>query len=183
MKIINKFFLTSLIVFFISNTSLAQTDTTEADSNKFSFNPQFSGAHVEACFFPPPGIEVGALVDIDLFRIKKTQLFSLGFRISFEYFWIGNPGGGEGHKYFDYCLYARPSLKFNWFWINVLGGFAYHTNNKTSGNMESKLASRFGLELKFNVFRKYIGLLLKSSFSPEQEEGFIGIGISVGYFN
>ena len=74
--------------------------------------------------------------------------------------------------------------EFNWFWINVLGGFAYHTHTKTSGIMDSKLAPRFGLELKFNVFRKYIGLLLKGAISPFEGdyEGFIGIGISVGYF-
>ena len=183
MKIRINILLISLIVFFISTTSLAQPDTTASDSSKLNYDPQFSGGHVEVCAIPI-GIEVGALVDIDLFRIKKTEIFSLGFRIGFEYYWIGNPGGGKGNKFFDYCLYARPSLKFNWFWINVLGGFAYHTHTKTSGIMDSKLAPRFGLELKFNVFRKYIGLLLKGAISPFEGdyEGFIGIGISVGYF-
>ena len=123
-----------------------------------------------------------ALVDIDLSRNKKTQLFSLGYRASFEYYEYANWEGGKGHPFFDLCLYFRPALRFNWFWINALGGLAYHTDYRKEES-ESELSPRIGLEFKFNVFRKYVAFLLKSSFSFQPESGFIGAGISLGYFN
>ena len=179
MKIRINILLASLLVFFISSTSLSQTDTTRVDSNKITLDPQFSGAHFEACYILL-GVEAGALLDIDMIRNKKTQSFSLGYRVSFEYYWYGNPGGGPGHKYLDVCFYVRPALRFNWFWINFLGGYSFHTDFR---NDESEGSSRFGIEFKFNVFRKYVALLLKSSFSVQSESGFVGVGISLGYFN
>lgn len=181
MKIRNNILLTSLLIFFIINSSLAQTDTSRVDSNKITFDPQYSGTHFEICYILPIGIEVGGLVDIDLIRNKKTQFFSLGTRASFEYYsYVDFVEGRNKYSYLALCLYVRPALRFNWFWINALAGLAYHTDYRKE---ESELSPRIGLEFKFNVFRKYVALLLKSSFSFQTESGFVGAGISLGYFN
>ena len=92
MKIINKFFITSLIVFFISSTSLAQTDTTASDSPEFLYTPRFAGVQVEGCilFF---GSEFGGVVDVDFFSNNKDKF--IGLRFAFEKYEYGGFYGYE----------------------------------------------------------------------------------------
>ena len=128
MKIRTNNLLTSLLIFFISSTSLSQTDTSKVEYDKLYFTPQFFGVQIEAC-----GIlgcyGFGGLVDIDLLTNKKSKEFTVGMRISVEH----SVYGWETTKsLIDYNVYARPSVRFKRFWISILGGAAYHTSEPVS---------------------------------------------------
>ena len=103
MKIRTNILLASLIVFFISSTSFSQTDTSKADSVVFQFDPKFYSVQVEACWWPPLGIEAGGFVDVDLFSNKEAQTHFIGMRFAVELYAYGSPGGG-GQEYSDICL-------------------------------------------------------------------------------
>ena len=183
MKIGIYFFLTSLLVFFISSTSLSQTDTTASDSVGFQFDPKFYSVQVEACWWPPLGIEAGGFVDVDLFNNKEAQTHFIGMRFAVELYAYGSPGGG-GHEYSDICLYARTSLRFSDFRFNAYGGLAFHTENRGSSDSDNrKILTRGGLEAKYFPFCKYFSLVLKTSTSFKSNTGFVGLGIALGYFN
>ena len=61
----------SLLIFFISSTSLSQTDTSKADSTVFRFDPKFYSVQVEACVLGL-GVEIGGLVDVDLLQQQRS---------------------------------------------------------------------------------------------------------------
>lgn len=183
MKIINNFFLTSIVIFFISTTSLAQTDTSGVDSVEFQLDPKFYSVQIEACWWPPLGIEAGGFVDVDLFNNKEAQTHFVGMRFAVELYAYGSPGGG-GHEYSDICLYARTSLRFSDFRFNAYGGLAFHTGNSGSWDSDNrKILPRGGLEAKYFPFCKYFSIVLKGSTSFKVDTGFLGLGIALGYFN
>ena len=175
MKIRNNILLTSLIVFFISSTSLSQTETSKTKYDKLYFTQKFFGGQIEACTIGF-GYGFGGLVDIDMLTNKKSKEFSVGIRISVEHF----VSGFETTKsLLDYNVYARPSVRFKRFWISLLGGAAYHTSKQDP----SEIVLKGGFELKYNVLDKYIGVMLKLSTTFTEKSNYGGIGISLGYFN
>ncbi|MFC2093718.1 hypothetical protein ACFLSV_07445 [Bacteroidota bacterium] len=182
MKIRINILLTSFIVFFISCTSLSQTDTTASDSVGFQFDPKFYSVQVEACVLGL-GAEIGGLVDVDLFNNKEAQTHFIGMRLAVELYAYRNIGGG-GYEYSDICLYARTSLRFSDFRFNAYGGLAFHTENRGGVDSDNrKILTRGGLEAKYFPFCKYFSLVLKASTSFTRESGFVGLGIALGYFN
>ena len=175
MKNIISFILSLILVIFISNLSLAQTDTSKAEYDKLYFTPQFFGVQIEAC-----GIlgcyGFGGLVDIDLLTNKKSKEFTVGMRISVEH----SVYGWETTKsLIDYNVYARPSVRFKRFWISILGGAAYHTSEQDP----SEIILKGGFEIKYNIIDKYIGITLKLSSTFNEKSNYGGIGLSIGYFN
>ena len=182
MKNIINFILTSLIVFFISSTSLAQTDTTGVDSVEFQLDAKFYSAQVEACVLILGG-EVGGLVDIDLLSNKRTQNQFIGLRFAVELYGYGDIGGGSD-EYSDICVYGRASLRFNNFRVNGYGGLAFHTENSGAwDNDNRKILPRGGLEAKYFPFGNFVAIMLKGSSSFKKDSGFFGIGIALGYYN
>ena len=182
MKIRIKIILTSLIVFFISSTSLSQTDTMKVDSTVFQFDPKFYSVQVEACVLGL-GAEIGGFVDVDLFNNKEAQTHFIGMRFAVELYGYGDIGGGS-HEYSDICLYARTSLRFSDFRFNAYGGIAFHTENRGGSDSDNrKILTRGGLEAKYFPFCKYFSLVLKTSTSFKSNTGFVGLGIALGYFN
>ena len=182
MKTIINFLLTSIIVFFISSTSLSQTDTSKVDSTVFQFDPKFYSVQVEA-FVLGLGAEIGGLVDVDLFNNKEAQTHFIGLRFAAELYAYRNIGGG-GYEYSDICLYARTSLRFSDFRFNAYGGLAFHTENTgVSDSDNRKILTRGGLEAKYFPFCNYFSLVLKASTSFKSNTGFVGLGIALGYFN
>ena len=175
MKIRTNILLSSLIVFFISSTSLSQTDTSKAEYDKLYFTPRIFGGQIEACGIPF-GFGFGGLVDIDLLSNKKAKEFSVGMRISVEH---SVTGFEKIKSLIDYNVYARPSVRFERFWISILGGVAYHTSKQDT----NEIIFKGGFELKYNVLDKYIGVMLKLSTTFNKKSAYGGIGISLGYFN
>ena len=183
MKIRINILLTSLIVFFISSISPAQTDTSKADSVGFQFDPKFYSAQVEACVMYYLMGEVGGLVDVDLFSNKNSKIHFIGLRFAVELYTYRNIGGG-GEEYSDICVYARTSLRFSDFRFNAYGGLAFHTENRGGNDSDNrKILPRGGLEAKYFPFCKYFSIVLKGSTSFKRDTGFLGIGIALGYFN
>ena len=178
MKIRTNIILTSLIIFFISSTSLAQTDTTEADSVEFQFDPRIACVQIEGCFMFL-GVEYGGLVDVDLFSHNNDKF--VGLRLAYEKYEHYSFNKGSIAPCSDFCLYARPSLKLNRFLFSVYGGLAYHLGE--GYNNDKKVFFRTGLELKYIPFGNLIGIIFKGSTSFIIETSFIGLGVSVGYFN
>ena len=182
MKIRINILLASLIVFFISSTSLAQTDTTASDSVGFQFDSKFYSVQVEACVLGL-GAEIGGLIDVDLFSNKNAQTHFIGLRFAAELYAYRNIGGG-GYEYSDICLYARTSLRFSDFRFNAYGGLAFHTENTGVYDSDNrKILTRGGLEAKYYPFCKYFSLVLKTSTSFKSNTGFVGLGIALRYFN
>jgi len=185
MKIGNIFILTSLIVFFISSTSLSQTDTTESGSWNYKYEPKFAGGQVELCAAPPfirevPFLrEVGGLLDVDLFRNQDLENHYIGLRLAGEFYGYGNLSKTFG----DICVYGRTSLRYSKFRIDVYGGLAYHIREDSNGNDKNEILPRIGLEMKYIPIGNYVGILLKGSFSFKSDTGFLGLGIALGYFN
>ena len=182
MKIRINILLASLIVFFISSTSLSQTDTSRVDSTVFQFDPKFYSAQIEACALPL-GIELGGFVDVDLFNNKEAQTHFIGMRFAVELYGYGSHGGG-GHEYSDICIYGRASLRFSDFRFNAYGGLSFHTENTGVYDSDNrKILTRGGLEAKYFPFCKYFSLVLKASTSFKSNTDFVGLGIALGYFN
>lgn len=183
MKIRINILLTSLIIFFISSTSLAQTNTTETGSWNYNYEPRFAGGQVELCIAPPFLKEVGGLLDVDLFRNQDVQNHYIGLRLAAEHYGYGNLGG-QSMTFGDICVYGRTSLRFSEFRIDAYGGLSYHIGEDDSwGNDNTEILPRIGLEMKYIPFGNFVAIMLKGSFSFKKDTGFIGLGIALGYFN
>ena len=178
MKIRNLFLLTSLIIFFISSTSLSQTDTSKAGTWNFKYEPKFAGGQVEAVIMPPLLGELGGLLDVDLFRNKDVQNHYIGLRLAVELYGYGSPGG-QSETFGDICVYGRTSLRFSEIRIDAYLGLSYHTGNREAGG----ILPRGGLEAKYIPFGNYFVVMLKGSTSFKRDSGFYGFGIAFGYFN
>ena len=179
MKIRINILLTSLIIFFISSTSLSQTDTTETGSWNYKYEPKFAGGQAELCVAPPFLREVGGLLDVDLFRNQNLQNHYIGLRLAGEFYGYGNLSKTFG----DICVYGRTSLRYIKFRIDAYGGLSYHIGEDSRGNNKNEILPRIGLEMKYIPFGNFIGIMLKGSTSFKEDTSFIGLGIALGYFN
>ncbi len=176
MKIRTNIILTSLIIFFISSTSLAQTDTSRVDSVEFHYAPKISCVQAEVCYLPPLMGEVGGLIDVDLMSNNNKQF--IGMRFAVELYGYGNVGG-QSKSYTDICIYGRASLRFTDFRINAYGGFSFHTGSRESGG----ILPRGGIEAKYLPFGKIFAVMLKGSTSFKIDSDFYGVGVAFGHFD
>ncbi len=146
----------------------------------YKFNPSIGG-QTEFTFLYYM-YELGALIDIDLFKKQSKSIHSFGVRISFENYDAGGPGGSTfGGPYQDYCFYIAHSAKSKTIHFNLLAGFVYHTREPVLAS-PNRILFRTGAELRFNLLSKIIGVVIKGSTSFRQGTGFAGLGIAIGYY-
>ena len=127
--------------------------------------------------------EFGGLVDIDLFRKESKADFSFGFRLSFESYAYFEPGGSTGGGSFkDYCFFAIHSARSEYFHFNLFGGLAYHTRKSTFYE-PNQILPRSGIELRYNLLNKMLGIIFKVSTSFKERTTFVGLGIAIGFYH
>lgn len=185
MTIVRHFYFVLSFSLLVNNISICQVDSIQLSKNKLSPKPRFSGLQVEATSFLVVS-ELGGLADYDLYS-SENNYYNIGARISVEYYdYISlDVGGGResGGPFLDYNLFARHTIKGSVFWFSVLGGISIHTK-KYSREPESILLLRAGFELKYNLTKYELGILLKGSTSfLEKDTGYLGIGFSFGFYS
>jgi hypothetical protein len=152
-------------------------DTIQTDN--FKFAPSIAGGQLEFTTLLIVN-ELGALMDIDLFKMKSRINYSFGTRISFEHYYyieFAHPSSGPFN---DYCFYLMHSGRSESFHFNIFVGLAYHTEPST--NFQSETLFRAGFEAKFNVAEKIFGIIFKGSSSFDANTTYFGIGIAAGYY-
>jgi hypothetical protein len=164
-------------IFFLLTTSFSfsQIDSI-SNNNNFNFKPGLAGGQIESVIIWYD-LGVGGLLDIDLLASERKNTDYLGFRLAVEYYIIFNEI--EDGPFTDYCFYGRYTRKMNDFWFSFLGGISYHDYAR---DYDDKLLFRAGLELKYNLFKNYSGLLFKISTSFREQTTYFGFGIFIGYF-
>lgn len=166
-------------------SSLTFKDSTQSSENSLSLNPRFSGFQFEFTSFLVVS-ELGGLADYDVFS-SENNYHNIGARISIEYYHYLSldVGGGRASDspFLDYNLFARHTVKGSVFWMSILAGISIHTANKTI-NHNLVVLPRAGFELKYNLTRYEIGILLKGSTSLfEKNTSYLGIGFSFGFYS
>ncbi len=173
-----------LIVCLISFSPIYFVNAQDIDTiqvEKFTFEPSIAGGQFEVTTLLFVG-ELGAIVDIDLFKKGSTKIYTFGTRISYESYGYLEPGGPSGGGPFkDYCLYLMHSARTSNFHINFLGGLAYHTR-RNSYVQPNETLFRAGIEFRYNLINKMLGIILKGSTSFDERTTFVGLGIALGYY-
>ncbi len=127
--------------------------------------------------------EIGISGDYDFFSSINGK-YNFGLRISTEYYKISDfdVGGGSTYgPYLDFSILGRHSLRGKYFWFSPLLGFSLH-NSLEDETSDPKLLLKWGLEIKYNLYKENVGLLLKFVGSNEKRTGYGGIGISIGLY-
>ncbi len=103
---------------------------------------------------------------------------SAGIRAGFDYYGIGDVGGGfrEGSPCTDLNILARATLSDRILRIDVYGGLTSHNTSK--GGDYNGIYSKFGIEFKARIYGDYVGLIGKLGITKAAYGGF---GIFVGY--
>ena len=175
-----KYIIIVFLLFFLSNSINAQNRDT-VQENKFVFSPSVGGQFELSTLLYV--FELGALVDIDLFRKESKYNYSFGTRLSYEYYAYYEPGGPTGGGPFtDYCFYIIHSSRSESFHFNILGGLAYHTKSSSSQFYPDETLFRAGIEFRYNLLEKMLGLVFKASTSFDERTTFVGLGIAIGYY-
>ena len=179
---INSKIIFSILVFAIGiSTTYSQSDTTNQLDKDFSFSPTIAGGQLELTTLLFVG-ELGALIDIDLFKKESKINYSFGIRFSFESYGYLEPGGPTGGGPFkDYCLFAIHSARSEYFHFNIFGGLAYHARRVTFYEPDGILF-RTGIELRYNLLNKILGIIFKVSTSFKERTTFAGLGIAIGFY-
>ena len=77
---------------------------------------------------------------------------------------------------------GRHSIRGRHFWFSPLLGISLH-NNLEEEKSDSKLIIKWGLELKYNLYRENVGLVLKFLSGFIENSGYGGIGLTIGLYN
>ena len=176
-----KYFIISLLLLF-SKVLLGQADTSSIDLNKLILNPTFFGAQIEAVSVFAIN-ELGISGDYDFYS-STNKKYNFGLRISTEYYKIYdfNFGGGYTYgPYLDFSIFGRHSVRGKHFWFSPLLGISLH-NNLEEGKSDSKLITKWGLELRYNLYKENVGLVLKYVSGFIKKSGYGGIGITIGLY-
>jgi hypothetical protein len=175
-----EYIISVFLIFFLSNLVNAQ-DLDTIQNSKLTFSPAVGGQFELTSLFYV--LEFGALIDIDLLKKESKLTNSFGTRISYEsfgYLEFGGPTGGGPFK--DYCIYIIYSARSESFHFNIFGGLAYHTKSSSSSFYPDETLFRAGIELRYNLLNKMVGLLFKGSTSFDERTSFIGLGIAIGFY-
>jgi hypothetical protein len=171
-----------ILLALISYKIFSQSDTISVNPNKLIENPIFFGVQIEAVTTIATN-EIGISGDYDFFT-SVNKKYNFGLRISTEYYKISDfdVGGGSTYgPYWDFSILGRHSLRGKYFWFSPLIGLSFH-NSMADETLDSKIVLKWGLELKYNLYKENIGLLLKFLVSPTVKKGYGGIGISIGLY-
>lgn len=166
-----------------SSDVFAQDSTKVVNEKRLVLNPKFFSVQVDATTLLFIN-EISGHIDYDVFSSENT-LHSFGMRVSIEHYSLGSFAGSTiGSPFTNYNLYARHSIRGSIFWFDLVGGCTYYT---TSASMyrDNKLLLRGGFEVghKFIFSNVGIGLVLKASTSFKSDTGFLGLGITFGFYN
>ena len=175
-----KYFIIFLFLLF-SKVLLGQADTSSINPNKLILNPTFFGAQIEAVSSLAIN-ELGIYGDYDFYS-SKNKKYNFGLRISTEYYKILDlsVGGGSTYgPYWDFSIFGRHSVRGKHFWFSPLLGISLH-NNLEKEKLDSKVIIKWGLELRYNLYKKNVGLVLKFVSGFIKKSGYGGIGITIGF--
>ena len=177
----SKYLLLTCLIFCFPLYYVNAQDKDTTYYGNYTFAPSIAGGQFEltTLLFV---VELGALVDVDLFTKKSKIDYSFGTRFSFESYGYLEPGGPTGGGPFkDYCFYVIHSGRSKNFHFNLLGGLAYHTRASDFYEQDGILF-RAGIELRYNLLEKMIGIILKGSTSFNEKTTYVGLGIAIGYY-
>ncbi len=171
------------VFFSLVSISTGQSDTSSINPNKIIENPTFFGIQIEAVSALAIN-ELGISADYDLYS-SLNKKYNFGLRLGAEYYKVSNlnVGGGSSYgPYMDFSIFGRYSHRGSNFWFSPLLGLSLHTNLEDQ-NSFTEFILKYGLELKYNLAGKNVGLLLKFVNGSTKHSGYGGIGIMIGFYN
>jgi len=172
-----------ILITLFSGKLFSQSDTSSINPNKLIKNPKFFGVQIEAVTTIATN-EIGISGDYD-FYTSVNKKYNFGLRISTEYYKISDfdVGGGSTYgPYWDFSILGRHSLRGKYFWFSPLLGLSYHKSFDVEST-DSIFLLKWGLELKYNLYKDNVGLLFKFLGSSIENTSYGGIGISIGFYN
>lgn len=175
-----KYIVLTVILLFSGN--LLCQDSSSVNPNKLVKEFSFFGVQIEAVSVIAIN-EIGISVDYDFYS-SINKKYNFGLRVSTEYYKISDfdVGGGSTYgPYLDFSIFGRHSIRGKYFWFSPLLGLSYH-NSLEDETSDSNILLKWGLELKYNLYKENVGLLLKFVGSSEKKTGYGGIGISIGLY-
>lgn len=172
----------SLVILFLIFCNINYPQDTQAtpDDNKLLLNPIFFGVQfdITTILFI---YQYGGQLDYDLFS-ATNKFHNIGIRLSIEHYHSVSIGGTTlGSPFTNYNLLLRHSLRGNVFWFDLVGGLTYY-NTSASKYYPDEVLLRAGFELSYHLFHNIIGIILKGSTPFKERTGFIGLGISIGFY-
>jgi len=182
-KSIKSLLIISYITIFLSNIIFPQCDSSRIDADELYLNPKFSGFQVEATSVLVVN-ELGALVDVDIYS-SRNKYYNLGTRISVEHYDVLSLGAAEdveNKPTTNYNLYTRFTQKWKHFWFSFLLGGTIQTNLLGSFS-NSEIYPRVGFDLRYNLTDYEIGIILKGAKTIIGENGYLGLGVAVGFYS
>lgn len=179
MKSINKLALI-IQLFVFSNFIYAQDSLIISQNNKLSLNPKFFGVQID--FNTLLLIyEYGGHLDYDIFS-DPNDFYNIGIRLGLEHYYTSSFGGETfGSPFTNYNLVLRNSLRGKILWFDMVGGLTYYKTS-ASDYYPDEILLRAGFELSYRFMNNFFGILIKGSTSFKERTGFIGIGLSIGYY-
>jgi hypothetical protein len=179
---INSIIILSIIVFAAGiSSTYSQTDTTNQLFKDYAFSPTIAGGQVEVTTILAVS-EFGGLIDVDLYRKEVKANYSFGVRLSFEsYDYFDLSGTPDGGPFKDYCFFVIHSARSEYFHFNIFGGLAYHTRKSTFYE-PNQILPRTGIELRYNLFNKILGIIFKVSTSFKERTTIVGFGFAIGFY-
>lgn len=185
----NKYLLIVISILSINSLAFAQSDST---SFYTKWEPGFKSFQIDAVSIIFIN-SIGAAVDFDLVKIKRSHMMSLGVRLGAEYCYkksgaILDLGGGDPKnithvEFFDYNIYSRFTSDFKVVRLDFYLGAAFHHVSKAENSVEplkknNKFYPKAGMDFKLKI-NNNVGFLGKVAISAG--ETFGGLGIFIGY--
>jgi len=164
------------LILLTNGVLFAQPDSSEkVNKNSLNFSPAFHNIQIDASVFFIL-LEYGGHIDFDLFQNNNNVC--LGSRFGVEHYSKGDFGGAAaGSPYTNYNLYLRFSKISKYLSFNFLGGISYYTTDQPD-YLPNKVLPRIGFEIKYG---RIVGIILKGATSFNENNSFIGIGLSLDY--
>jgi hypothetical protein len=118
---------------------------------------------------------IGGSVDLDILKLEKEG--NLGMRISLENFgYYSVSGTAGGSPFTDIDFLAKLTVEGKLIQVNLCPGITYHTT--TDRRNDNGLYLKGAGDVKFKIYKNYIGLLVKFGLSKER---YAGIGLFLGF--
>ena len=179
MNLRNSKLLLIFLIFILHNNIISQKDSSTINPNKLILLPSFHGLQFDAISILVSS-ELGLSVDYDIYSsTNKKQNF--GFRIGTEYYdFISLDVGGKTvpGPFWDFNIYGRYSLRAKYLWFSPIVGLSFHNSLDKNYTTETLLL-KWGFELKYNVFKENLGLIIKFANSTTDYSGYFGIGVAI----
>lgn len=169
-----------VICFITPDIISANGNISQTSEDKMVLNPNLFGVQFEftTMLF---SYEYGGHLDFDILKSRNKE-YGFGTRISFERYHAGTVGGSIiGSPFTNYNIFLRQSFRGSVLWFDVLGGFTYYTTSAAE-YYPNELLFRAGFELSYHFLYDIIGLTLKSSTSFKEKTGYLGLGLTIGFY-